>query len=86
MVSARRALAVAALAVSITATSYGPVGDGGRYGAGGGAVCGTDGQCRAYAREVLRPWLAIPVPAEDGSWVTVGYYAPDDDAETITYG
>jgi hypothetical protein len=46
----RRALAVAALAVSIFAASHGPV-DGGRYGAGGGAVCGTDGQCAAYAAD-----------------------------------
>lgn len=30
---------------------FGQHGD--RYGAGAGADCGTDGQCRAYAREVL---------------------------------
>jgi hypothetical protein len=48
----RRALAVAALALSIFAASHGPVGDGGRYGAGGGAVCGTDAQCAAYDAEV----------------------------------
>ena len=47
----RRALAVAALALSIFAASHGPV-DGGRYGAGGGAVCGTDAQCAAYDAEV----------------------------------
>jgi hypothetical protein len=34
-------------------TWQGPVGEGGRYGAGAGAVCGTDGQCRAYSAEVL---------------------------------
>jgi len=45
----RRALAVAALALSIFAASHGPVVD--RYGAGGGAVCGTDGQCAAYAAD-----------------------------------
>lgn len=77
MITLRRAAMIAA-AVSIFATAHGPVGDGGRYGAGGGAVCGTDGQCRAYEREVLRPWLAIPVPAEDGSFVTVGYYTDSD--------
>jgi hypothetical protein len=30
-----------------------PIADGDRYGAGAGAVCGTDGQCAAYSIEVL---------------------------------
>jgi hypothetical protein len=49
----RRAAAVAALALSIFLTAQGPVGEGGAFGAGGGAVCGTDGECAAYAHEVL---------------------------------
>ena len=74
----RRAVAVAALAVSIFATAHGPVGEGGRYGAGGGAVCGTDGQCRAYAREVLI--------FDTDDRVGRVYYADPDDGETITHG
>jgi hypothetical protein len=50
---ARVAAAVMITLVMITLAAFGPVGEGGRYGAGAGAVCGTDAQCRAYAREVL---------------------------------
>ena len=46
-------MAAVIMTAAVALTAYGPVGEGGRYGAGGGAVCGTDGQCRAYAAEVL---------------------------------
>lgn len=75
MIITPRRAAVLAAAVAITLTAHGPVSDGGRYGAGGGAVCGTDGQCAAYEREVLQPWRMVPVvPTEDGSLVTIDYW------------